>query len=240
MRVFAITHVAHENLGSLETELVRAGAHIENFDTSTANLSTIDPVSPDLVVVLGGPIGVYQTDAYPFLAEEIEFLKARIDAKRPTLGICLGAQLIAAALGVKVYPGDRGSEIGWGAVTPSPDLRSYASLAMLINGTERFLHWHGDTFDLPFGATRLAQTNKYLNQAFVFEDFALGLQFHAEVTVKMLERWYVGHAAELALHHIDVRKLRSESLTFAPKLEQSARRFWRDWIDAGFRLNSTS
>lgn len=236
MRVSAITHVAYENLGSLETELIRAGAHIVSIDASTANLSAIDPVSPDLVVVLGGPIGVYQAHAFPFLAEEIELLNARIDAKRPTLGICLGAQLMAAALGANVYPGAQGSEIGWGPVTPSSDLRSYASLTTLINGTERFLHWHGDTFDLPLAATRLAQTDKYLNQAFALEDFALGLQFHAEVTAETLERWYVGHAGELAHHCIDVTKLRSESRTVAPKLEETARRFWRDWIAANFRL----
>lgn len=103
------------------------------------------------------------------------------------LGICLGAQLLAAALVAKVHPGDQGSEIGWGAVTPSSDLHRYASLVTLINGTERFLHWHGDTFELPLGATRLAQTDKYLNQAFALEDFALGLQFHAEVTAETLE-----------------------------------------------------
>lgn len=234
--MLTISHVAFEDLGSLGHELVDAGASIERFDACVADLSAIDALSPDLVVVLGGPIGVYQSDAYPFIADEIHLLRSRLDAKRPTLGICLGAQLMAAALGAKVYPGAKGAEIGWEAIEPSSDLRRFPNLASLIDGTERFLHWHGDAFDLPPGATRLARTEKYLNQAFVFEDFALGFQFHPEVAAEMLERWYVGHAAELAQHRIDVRKLRFESRVFAPKLEDSARRFWRVWIEAGFRL----
>lgn len=238
MRVLAISHVAYEHLGSLETELRRVGANIESVDACVANLAAIDPISPDLIIVLGGPVGVYQTDAYPFVADEIHLLTARIDAKRPTLGICLGAQLIAAAMGAKVYPGAQGIEIGWALVLPTADIWRYPGFATLINGTERFLHWHGDTFDAPRGAIRLAETEKYPNQAFALEDFGLALQFHPEVTANMLEQWYVGHAAELAQHQIDVRALRAESRIFAPKLEESARRFWRDWINAGFRLTA--
>lgn len=238
MRALAISHVGFEDLGSLGRELIDAGAGVESVDACTADLSAIDALSPDLMVVLGGPIGVYQSDDYPFIADEIGLIQKRIGAKRPTLGICLGAQLMAAALGAKVYPGAQGGEIGWAAVEASSDLCRFPNLARFINRTERFLHWHGDSFNLPLGATRLARSEKYINQAFAFEDIALGVQFHPEVTAEMLERWYVGHAAELAQRHIDICALRAESRRFAPRLEESARQFWRDWIEAGFQLTA--
>jgi hypothetical protein len=95
----------------------------------------------------------------------------------------------------------------------------------------RVLHWHGDTFDLPGGATHLAGTAHYANQGFVVGNYALALQFHLEVTVHGLERWYVGHACELAQAGICVRQLREESRTFGPELETVAGRVWRHWLE---------
>ena len=92
------------------------------------------------------------------------------------------------------------------------------------------LHWHGDTFDVPAGATHLAGTPQYRNQAFAVGDFALALQFHAEVTVAGLERWYIGHAAELAQAGIWVTDLRQQSREHGPALEQAAQRLWRTWL----------
>jgi GMP synthase (glutamine-hydrolysing) len=100
-----IIHVAFEDLGSLGIELTNAGFNTQVIDACTANLRAIHPLDPDLVVVLGGPVGVYEQDAYPFIEVEIELLRSRLAAKRATLGICLGAQLMAAALGARVYPG---------------------------------------------------------------------------------------------------------------------------------------
>ena len=112
----AVTHVAFEDLGSLGIELTHAGFNIELIDACTTNMRTIDALDPDLIVVLGGPIGVYEHDAYPFIEAEIELLRSRLAAKRPTLGICLGAQLMAAALGARVYPGLHGKELDWALV----------------------------------------------------------------------------------------------------------------------------
>jgi GMP synthase (glutamine-hydrolysing) len=207
-------------------------------DACIADLRKIDPLSPDLLIVLGGAIGVYERGAYPFVEDEIALVRARLAAKRPTLGICLGAQLIAAALGAKVYPGSQGKEIGWAPVEAGKDAALYPAFATLLAQSRCFLHWHGDTFDLPPQARHLASTPRYPNQAFAIENYALGLQFHPEVTAQGLERWYVGNACELANAKIDVARLREESRRFAPELEVAARRFWRAWLCATFAATS--
>ena len=108
------------------------------------------------------------------------------------------------------------------------------AFAEFLSASAPVLHWHGDTFDLPAGARRLSSSDKYPNQAFAIDDFALGLQFHIEVTAKGLERWYVGHACELAQSKIDVRVLRSLGEVHAGALEAAARRFFRRWLNETF------
>ena len=230
----AITHVAFEDLGSLGLELYNAGFSVEIIDACTSDLRAIDAVNPDLLVVLGGPIGVYDRDAYPFIEVEIELLRSRLAAKRPTLGICLGAQLMAAALGGRVYPGMHGRELGWAPIQAGSDFPVPAWFAVLLAPGLRVLHWHGDTFDLPPGATHLAATAQYANQGFTMGNYALAIQFHPEVTVRGLERWYVGHASELAQAGIRVRRLREDSCVFGPELETAASRLWRQWLDHVF------
>jgi GMP synthase (glutamine-hydrolysing) len=131
-----------------------------------------------LLIVLGGPIGAYETDTYPFLAAEIALLERRLMHDRPTLGICLGSQLMAKALGARVFPGPL-KEIGWGRIDLT-EAGAGSSLASLGSEDSEVLHWHGDTFDLPAGAVRLACNANYENQAFAFGQAALALQFHAE------------------------------------------------------------
>jgi GMP synthase (glutamine-hydrolysing) len=229
-----INHVPFEDAGTLGDELTDAGFAITQIDASTASLSAIDAVAPDLVVVLGGPIGVYEQDAYPFIANEIALLRERLAAQRPTLGICLGSQLMAAALGARVHPGTNGKEIGWSALSAASGAAGQDWFAALLAPSLRVLHWHGDTFDLPDGAIHLAQSSQYAHQAFSVGNHALALQFHPEVKAEGLERWYVGHACELSQAKIDVRRLREESRAFAPKLENSARQFWRQWLQHAF------
>ncbi len=101
----AIRHVQFEDLGSFEAALTAAGYKVHYHDVGLVDLRTLEPVKTELVIVLGGPVGAYDTDTYPFLDAEIALLKTRLVANRPTFGICLGAQLMAAALGAKVKPG---------------------------------------------------------------------------------------------------------------------------------------
>lgn len=227
----ALTHVAFEDLGTLGNELTNAGFAIETIDACTADLRTLDPLTPDLLVILGGPVGVYEHDAYPFIDAEIELLKVRLAAKQPVIGICLGAQLMAAALGAKVYPGKQGKELGWAPLQAGRDCGRQSCFLPLIESGLRVLHWHGDTFDLPADAAHLASTDQYPNQAFSIGRHALALQFHPEITVQGLERWYVGHACELAHARIDVRQLRENGRRFGPALENAGRHLWKKWLD---------
>jgi len=230
----AITHVGFEDLGSLESVLRQAGFDIRYLDATTAPLESLDPIAPDLLVVLGGPIGVYEQASYPFLSHEIALLRQRLARQLPTIGICLGAQLMATALGAKVYPGPSGKEIGWlpvfapdGAATDNP-------LQPLFQPGMQVLHWHGDTFDLPSTARLLASSARYPHQAFAVGQHALALQFHPEAQAESLQRWYVGHACELAQAGISVAALRAQSALHAPRLEKQAALMWRRWFEKAF------
>jgi GMP synthase (glutamine-hydrolysing) len=223
-----LSHVAFEDLGSLDAPLRERGFNIATVDAATARYPL--PHS-DLLVILRGPIGVYDNHDYPFLNDEIAWIAERLNARRLTLGICLGAQLMAAALGARVYPGQNGSEIGWAPILAAPDQQTPEWFAPLLAAGLNLFHWHGDTFDLPPGALHIAKTYNYMNQAFAINNLALGLQFHPEVTARGLERWYVGHACEL--HHAGIAptSLRSASYQHAPALEVAAARFWNLWLD---------
>lgn len=134
----------------------------------------------DWLVVMGGPMGVYDEDQYPWLTEEIQFIRAAIDNGKIVLGICLGAQLIAASLGAPVSQNEE-REIGWFPVTATPEAAGTVLAASLQVPTAVF-HWHGDTFELPSGATWLAWSEACRHQAFSIGSTVLGLQFHLEMT----------------------------------------------------------
>lgn len=232
LKAAIVTHVAFEDAGSLARELLRRGFQLLEFDAATAEWRNQDLAMADLLVVLGGPIGAYDTAAYPFLEGEIGVLRERLRRDAPTLGICLGAQLLAAALDAKVFPGRQGKELGWAPLLPGRDRPACPAINELLQTDLRVLHWHGDTFDLPAGASHLAATTRYENQAWCRGPRTLALQFHPEVTARGLERWYVGHAAELSGSRVDIAALRMDTARYAPALEAAAMRFWRSWLDA--------
>ncbi len=228
----ALTHVAFEDLGSLHPVLQEHGYAVQYVDACTAFTAPLDLLSADLLVVLGGPVGTYETGVYPFLLPEIAALRDRLARRLPTLGICLGAQLMTAALGGVVRPGTQGKEIGWAPLVAGRSADACPAFRELLAPDVQVLHWHGDTFDLPAGVQHLASTARYENQAWCAGPNLLALQFHPEALESTLERWYVGHCAELGGARIDIGDLRRQARENAPRLERAARAFFREWLDA--------
>lgn len=229
--VLAIRHVGFEDLGLLEPLLTERGYRIEYLDAGVEPITVDAVLSPQLLVVLGGPIGVYETDSYPFLVDERNAIAARLSAGKATLGVCLGAQLIATALGAKVRP-TGGKEIGYGPLTLTGEGRQ--SVLGPLDGVP-VLHWHGDEFAIPEGAARLAETPGFPNQAFSLGENVLGLQFHIEADSSRIEQWLIGHANELAAAGVDPRRLRSDAATYGPRLAAAASGVIRDWLDGTAR-----
>ncbi|GAB2880429.1 glutamine amidotransferase [Pseudoduganella ginsengisoli] len=227
--VVAIQHVAFEHLGSLEAVLVEQGYTVHYLPAWASGLAAqVKALEPKLLVVLGGPIGVYEEDRYPFLHEEKALLEERLAAGKATLGICLGAQLMAAALGGEVYASGV-KEIGWSPLTLTSAGQD-SPLRFLSGELADVLHWHGDTFTLPPGAVHLASTPMCANQAFSYGPRALGLQFHLEAEGEQIEHWLVGHACEIAGAGVDVAALRRGAQRHGAALQQQARQFFSAWL----------
>lgn len=172
-----IRHVPHEGVAGYREPIEAAGYHVDRIDVSDPAFPSLDLTRPDLLIMMGGPMGVYEQDQYPWIGCQIGRLAKRLEADRPTLGVCLGAQMMAAALGATVYPGPV-KEVGFHPITVRPEAND-SPLRNLVDVP--VLHWHGDTFTLPEGVDLIASSHIYEHQAFRRGRNILALQFHAEM-----------------------------------------------------------
>lgn len=220
-------HADHITLGNFEPVLREYGYDITIIDATTDNISTLDPVAPDVVIVLGGEMGAYEIEEHSFLLDEMQFISERIDANKPLFGVCLGAQLMAGSLGGRNYKGEK-PDIGYqdihlteaGLASP---MRHVAGVGML--------EWHGDHFTLPEEAILLGTSVAYPNEAFAIGDFALAVQFHPEVTAAMHEDWTLDSSDQFAEEGIDEDEWRALGRELNPPMQVASRAMLSEWLD---------
>jgi GMP synthase (glutamine-hydrolysing) len=222
----AVRHLAFEDLGLLHPLLVEQGYAVRYLDVGVDGIDADAIVEADLVVVLGGPIGANDEDRYPFLDNEISAIRERLDAGGRTLGICLGAQLVARALGADVVPSGH-TEIGYAPLELTPE--AFDSPLRHLDGVP-VLHWHNDRSSVPEGAVRLASTPHCPNQAFAVGTDVLALQFHLETDHRDVEPWLIGHAEALAAAGIHPRDIRAAAADAGPALTTAATRVVVEWL----------
>ena len=223
----ALRHVHFEDLGLLAAPLRRRGYEVRYVDTPVEALGLGEAINADLLIVLGGPVGANDDKRYPWLANELKAIAGRLASRRPTLGICLGAQLMAASLGAAVVKASD-VEIGWGAVDLTDAGR--ASPLAVLEGLP-VLHWHRDRFERPGGAVTLASTSLCPHQAFGVGRHALALQFHIEADPARFENWLVANAAELTAHGLDPVALRRATVLHGAAMADVSSRMIGAWLE---------
>lgn len=220
-----IRHVAFEGFGTLAGEVERRGLAWRYLDPPADALAAARDAP--LAAVMGGPIGVGDVDRFAWLDDELALIRHRLSRRLPTLGICLGAQLMARAMGASVAPMPA-PEIGWSPLA----LTAAGRQSVLRHLGGPVLHWHGEMFELPPGCRPLASTPACANQAFAAGDHALALQFHIEVDAAELEHWLVGHIHELDHRGVAVEELRRDAARFAGAAVTEGRALFAEWLTA--------
>ena len=195
MRALVLQHVAIEGPGTLALYLEARGWKLDTIALYEGVRLPEDAREYQAIIVMGGPMGVYDEGEYPFLCDEDHFLRRAVAYGVPLLGICLGSQLLAKALGARVYRNPQ-KEIGWYTVDLTPAGAADPLFAGLAFPLPVF-QWHGDAFDLPAGATLLASSALCPHQAFRYGDRVYGLLFHLELTPAIIHRWIEAFQDEL-------------------------------------------
>ena len=228
----ALFHEKFEDLGSLESVLEDRGWEIRLLDAKIAGNAASVAEETDLLVILGGPMGVYEASRYPFLREEIDLAARRLRKDLPMLGICLGSQIMAAALGARVQQGPV-QEIGWYPIELECEAESDPVASRLASEDSTVLHWHGDTFDLPSGATPLARSHLYERQGFRVGKYGYALQFHLEVLPERIGEWTRAHAAQLAStpRAQSAAQIEAGARRHGPAMDRQARSFLNAYLE---------
>lgn len=203
MRCDVVRFVAFEDLGIWEPELLAHGYQVRYLDAGVDDLSPL--ADAELGIVLGAPIDADDIERFPYLADVLAALESRLARDRPTLGVCLGAQLMSLALGGELSRGNR--EVGYAPVRLVPDA---AETPLRHLAGAPVLHWHQDVASVPDGATELSTTLLNPNQAFAYGR-SLAFQFHPEADPEAFERWLIGHAGDLDRWDFDIVELREQA-----------------------------
>jgi GMP synthase (glutamine-hydrolysing) len=231
-RLMVFQHSASEPLGVLDPLLRRAGLRLRYVNFGRDPRARPDVADYDGLVVLGGPMNVDQVPLYPHLGAEIHAIQGALARNLPVLGICLGAQLLAAALGASVRPNPV-RELGWYPLEPAVEAGG-DRLFRYFDGTQFVFQWHAYTFDLPRGAVRLASTRTCENQAFRFGESAYGLQFHLEADEALIRRWLAvpAYRAEIEADggRIKVARVLRETGRHIPAALRLGERVFREFI----------
>ncbi|RVT94702.1 glutamine amidotransferase [Sphingomonas crocodyli] len=221
-----IRHVPYEGIAGFRAPVEAAGYEIDRIDVTDPEFANVDFDAPDLVVMMGGPMGVYDVEQHPWISCEVTRLARRILLDRPTLGVCLGSQMIAAAMGSRVYPGPV-KEVGFSPV--SINGAGQGSPLRHIDGVP-VLHWHGDTFDLPQGVELLASSDKYAHQGFRRGSNLLALQFHSEMGEDPRFDAWLENEADVVAAGLTVPELRAQHDMHGSTAVAAGRVMIADWL----------
>ena len=227
-KVCVIQHIEIETPGRIADALEAAGCQTETILSHTGQPVPASMSGFDGRVVMGGPQSVYQQDRFPFLRAELRLIESGLKAQKPILGVCLGSQLLATALGARVYSGEQ-KEIGWYPVT----LTEAAGHDALLNGAPVAftpLHWHGDVFDLPKGGVALAASELTPHQAYRHGSNAYGFLCHLEVTDRHVAEWVTVFADELHQAGVDARAILAGAKQYLPPLQKLGTSVFSRWV----------
>jgi GMP synthase (glutamine-hydrolysing) len=226
--VIVLQHAESEGPGTLSDALAAPKLPVRVVRGDLGERIPSDLSSAAALIVMGGPMGVYEHTKYPFLRDELRLVEAAVKAHLPVVGICLGSQLLATALGANVRQGSR-KEIGWYSVHLEPAASADTLFTDAPNRFEGF-HWHGDIFDLPYGAIRLAHSDLTECQAFRYGS-AHGILFHMEVTQASIAGMVQAFPAELAQAGESTESLASGTNRHLERLQSIGATVFRRWVD---------
>ena len=227
-QIYVLQHHPVENLGTIADALEEAALAWQYVRIHEGHSVPTEMKGAGGLIVMGGPMGVYQTDRYPFLLEEMRLIEQAVKEDLPVLGVCLGAQIVAAALGAKVAKNPAGKEIGWHPVTmtdTAQDDRLFRGVARTITP----FHWHGDVYELPAGAVSLSSSDKTPCQSFRHGSSVYALQFHLEVTKESVASMAAEWPRELEREKIDAAEMIESSDKHLPALESIASTIFSRW-----------
>jgi GMP synthase (glutamine-hydrolysing) len=227
-KIYVLQHHPVENLGTIADALEGAALAWQYVRVHEGQRVPDDMKGAGGLIVMGGPMGVYQTDRYPWLRDEMALIEDSMKQNLPVLGICLGAQILAAALGGKVERNPNGKEIGWHPIRLEAAAKQDRLCCDLPETLTPF-HWHGDIFELPAGAVSLASSEKTMCQAFRYGDKAYGFQFHFEVTRDGVAAMAAAFAKDLDREKIAPDKMIARAAEFTPALEKIADTVFSRW-----------